>query len=285
MKISNNNPGAIRPSSPGDPPGKGAAATGAGFSVAPERASAGALSGVASRYTAADLQDAGKADAAVRDSLRALVSEQPVAGGLGARASGKTIGFHAGRPVDPGKDHLVFTEIPFLDEVELQLFVSQAAGEPPKLYSFPEPARIVLGRGPDSPVPMDGPAVSREHLAFEVRDGRVFVSDLSSNGSFLNGQRLKRDDPQRIIEEDEVRAAGYSFAFRLISDEPPPPPKADPKKSASEPAAKAQPAPGGAAEPPVPEKKRRRFRLSALEWIVLLLAGASIALIVLYVLS
>ena len=80
MKISNNNPGGIRPASPNDATAK-AKPAGAEFSVS-DKSSTSALNGISSRYKASDLQDAGKTDAAIRDSLRAILSEQPIASGM-----------------------------------------------------------------------------------------------------------------------------------------------------------------------------------------------------------
>jgi pSer/pThr/pTyr-binding forkhead associated (FHA) protein len=141
-----------------------------------------------------------------------------------------------------------------------------------------------LGRGPESPVPLDGPSISREHLAFEVRDGRVLIADLSSNGSFLNGQRLSRGVAQQIVEEDEVAVGGYKISFRVVSEpkpvEPPPTPKEQPAKQPTQ--------DRGRSEPQVPPSDRPASRLpqvSMLEWSVLLLLAAVLALVALYLSS
>jgi pSer/pThr/pTyr-binding forkhead associated (FHA) protein len=180
--------------------------------------------------------------------------------------------------------------------------VSQGSGEPPKLYEFKEPERIVLGRGPESPVPLDGPSISRDHLAFEVREGRVFITDLSSNGSYLNGQRLSRGDAQRILEEDEVGVPGYSITFRLLAEQaqqpgsgkeetveqkPPPaaPPPPQPLPSPATPASPPTP-PSQVVEAGVPAAPQPRLpRLSAIEWTVLILVVAAAGLVALYVLN
>jgi predicted component of type VI protein secretion system len=187
--------------------------------------------------------------------------------------------------------------------VELQLFVTQGSGAPPKLYEFKEPERIVLGRGPESPVPLDGPSISREHLAFEVRDGRVFVIDLSSNGSFLNRQRLPRGEAQRVVEEDEIGVPGYAIAFRLVTPPPEPAPQpTEPPVPPAPPAGKEKPvAPMGKekppeAPPPAPQRPAEKTkivpptpaaapRLSKLEWFALLLIAAALGVIAVYWLS
>jgi pSer/pThr/pTyr-binding forkhead associated (FHA) protein len=53
--------------------------------------------------------------------------------------------------------------------------------------------RCIVGRSPTAPISVDIGRISREHLAYEVRDGQLFVEDLgSSNGSWLNAQRVTR---------------------------------------------------------------------------------------------
>lgn len=71
--------------------------------------------------------------------------------------------------------------------------------------------RIVFGRTPDSPVVLDGPGVSREHLALESEDGELFVVDLSSNGSWVNGTRLPRGRRHRVQAGDLVELPGYEL--------------------------------------------------------------------------
>lgn len=50
-----------------------------------------------------------------------------------------------------------------------------------------------IGRGADADVIVDDPDASRHHARLEAENGVVYVSDLgSSNGTYLNGRRLRQ---------------------------------------------------------------------------------------------
>ena len=80
--------------------------------------------------------------------------------------------------------------------------------------------RLVLGRGPESPVALDGPLISREHVVFEFREGMLTLEDLSVNGSCLNGQALKRGQRYEVTEADRVQLPGYEFRCAIRGIEP-----------------------------------------------------------------
>jgi pSer/pThr/pTyr-binding forkhead associated (FHA) protein len=78
--------------------------------------------------------------------------------------------------------------------------------------------RLFLGRSPDSVIPLDGPGISREHLAVDVEGSTVYVTDLSSNGTWLNGNRLPRNRKSRATETDALEIPGYEIRIQLVSD-------------------------------------------------------------------
>jgi hypothetical protein len=96
MKISNTPPGPNRPG-PTDGPER-TSSKGAEFRVPPETSSAGAFSGIRSRYASADLRDATKAEAAIRESLEAILREQPVASRLPEEHRQKLLDFMQADP-------------------------------------------------------------------------------------------------------------------------------------------------------------------------------------------
>jgi pSer/pThr/pTyr-binding forkhead associated (FHA) protein len=62
-----------------------------------------------------------------------------------------------------------------------------------------------IGRSSEADVVLADPEVSRRHARFETRNGVVFVDDLeSSNGTFLNGRRVRESIEVRPGDEVDV---------------------------------------------------------------------------------
>jgi predicted component of type VI protein secretion system len=76
-------------------------------------------------------------------------------------------------------------------------------------------AGLTLGRGAESPLPLDGTGISREHLRLHSEGGKLFVTDLSSNGTWLNTRRLARGEPQPLTPSDIVKIPGFEIAIHL----------------------------------------------------------------------
>ena len=83
--------------------------------------------------------------------------------------------------------------------------------------SFPlERAAVMLGRQHDSDICLGGRAVSRHHARITRDNGDFRVEDLdSSNGTYLNGQRLAPHAPTALTERDSLQIGPYVFALRL----------------------------------------------------------------------
>src|SRR5262249_30236410 len=75
--------------------------------------------------------------------------------------------------------------------------------------------QFVLGRGPASAALLDGPGISREHVAISVDRSEIFVTDLSVNGTWINGKRLAQHQKHRVEQEDVVEIPGYEFVFQV----------------------------------------------------------------------
>jgi len=74
---------------------------------------------------------------------------------------------------------------------------------------------VTLGRGPESPLLLDAPGMSREHLRLHLEGDRLFVTDLSSNGTWLNSARLKRDEPELLSAADSIKIPGFEIRIEL----------------------------------------------------------------------
>jgi len=101
--------------------------------------------------------------------------------------------------------------------LEVRLVVRSSSDPVAREYTFPIRGRVVLGRTPDSPVPLEGAAISREHLALELTGDSVFAIDLSNNGTWVNGSRLQRDERIRIENGDAVDLPDHQMTFHIVS--------------------------------------------------------------------
>jgi pSer/pThr/pTyr-binding forkhead associated (FHA) protein len=74
---------------------------------------------------------------------------------------------------------------------------------------------FLIGRGADCDLRLQDTAISRHHCLLRVRSAEVTVNDLgSSNGTFVNGHRLRSTVP--LHDGDELGVG--PFHFRLESD-------------------------------------------------------------------
>ena len=75
--------------------------------------------------------------------------------------------------------------------------------------------QISIGRHLSSPVPLEGFGLSRDHFSLEARDGALFVEDLSSNGTWLNGQRLSSHQAVPAQHGDVIEVPGYRIEISI----------------------------------------------------------------------
>jgi pSer/pThr/pTyr-binding forkhead associated (FHA) protein len=82
---------------------------------------------------------------------------------------------------------------------------------------------LVIGRGAEQGVLLEGLDLSREHLVLTADGTHIYVEDLSVNGTWLNGKRLRKSVKTRVRADDSIGLPGYSLTFRLVdqSDETP----------------------------------------------------------------
>ena len=120
----------------------------------------------------------------------------------------------AARPLDTKESQAIKSagSGTFTDDMVLRIEIE--GGLTPMLV-YPK-VEIIFGRrdpssGNQPDVDMTGYAgyrmgVSRRHAALRLHDNRLDVSDLgSSNGTFLNGQRLDAHQPYQVRDGDEIR--------------------------------------------------------------------------------
>ena len=92
--------------------------------------------------------------------------------------------------------------------MEILVTVKSKADQSVRTVRQPVNGRFVLGRGPDSSVPLEAPGISREHLEVQAEDSSLFLTDLSSNGTWLNGARMPPRRRCRVSETDFIKLLG-----------------------------------------------------------------------------
>lgn len=75
--------------------------------------------------------------------------------------------------------------------------------------------RTTIGRTADNDIVLNGRGISRHHATIEREDGHfVLVDNDSANGSYLNGQRIRR---HQLAFWDEVQVFDYVLKFMAVS--------------------------------------------------------------------
>jgi predicted component of type VI protein secretion system len=74
---------------------------------------------------------------------------------------------------------------------------------------------LFVGRGAEKGVLLEGVDLSREHLVLTTDGTNLYVTDLSVNGTWLNGTRLQKSIKSRVRVEDSIEVPGYVLNFRL----------------------------------------------------------------------
>jgi pSer/pThr/pTyr-binding forkhead associated (FHA) protein len=73
---------------------------------------------------------------------------------------------------------------------------------------------LFIGRGPECAVLLDGHGISRQHLGMDGEDAALFITDLSSNGTWLNGKRLAQNRRSKVQDSDLIELPGYEIRIR-----------------------------------------------------------------------
>jgi predicted component of type VI protein secretion system len=164
--------------------------------------------------------------------------------------------------------------------VDIIFKVRSKTDESVRNVRHPVNGRMVLGRGPDSAVPLEAPGISREHLEVHAEDSALFLTDLSSNGTWINGARMPQARKCKVREGDFIEVPGYEIQFQLgVANSP----RAAPAAPTASGLSRSKPRVAGATA--AARSGRSLAALSTLERFLLLVAFACVVLLVLYLIS
>ena len=75
----------------------------------------------------------------------------------------------------------------------------------------------VFGKSRTVDVHVDSPYISRQHFQIRCQDDVFYITDLdSTNGTFLNGERLTSQQERRLRDQDLIGMAGDQVLFRFL---------------------------------------------------------------------
>ncbi len=73
---------------------------------------------------------------------------------------------------------------------------------------------LSIGRTQENDIAFGDSFLSKKHARFSVREDQVFLEDLgSSNGTFVNGNRLKVGVEALLADGDKIRMGNVEFLF------------------------------------------------------------------------
>jgi len=101
--------------------------------------------------------------------------------------------------------------------MEFKLVVTNNTSKEVSVVPLNVEKKVIIGRHLESPVQLQGEGLSRHHFSLTLIDGALAVADLSSNGTWLNGEQLKAQTTSRVKSGDIIEIPGYNF--QVMSEE------------------------------------------------------------------
>lgn len=103
--------------------------------------------------------------------------------------------------------------------MELEISIETLATGSHQVVRVPVTGNVTLGRGPDSPVLLEGPQISREHLTVAATGERLALWNMSPNGTLVNGGAVATGVWVSLAAGDRVQVPGYNLLFVLLGGE------------------------------------------------------------------
>jgi predicted component of type VI protein secretion system len=157
--------------------------------------------------------------------------------------------------------------------VELQLSLRSRSTGAVKQVRLSLDKPVVIGRGAENAVRLEGEGISREHVGISVRGSEVVAKDLSSNGSLINGMKMSKGGAQSLKDGDIIGVPGWDVIVDAI------------QATAGKPVALSASPPPAAANGFMGKIHTVLHSFTAMERFMTVLSLASIALLILYLKS
>ncbi len=89
-----------------------------------------------------------------------------------------------------------------------------------KTYSLADPT-ISIGRSSGNTIPLETDSLSRYHASLINNSGEVQITDLgSANGTFVDGVRLKKDEPRTLYGGEEILIGELRMVYHFLDETP-----------------------------------------------------------------
>lgn len=81
--------------------------------------------------------------------------------------------------------------------------------------------KFLIGRDPECQLRPASQAVSKQHCAFHVREGKVLLVDFgSTNGTSVNDEQLPANSEREVKHGDRIKAGPLDFTLALVQTKP-----------------------------------------------------------------
>jgi len=98
------------------------------------------------------------------------------------------------------------------EELSLARLIPEAGGDVIQIH----PGENTIGRRPTNKIAIADPYVSGSHAVITAEDGTFTLTDIgSTNGTFVNGEKLEPNQPRQLNDGDMVTFAQVSFRFTV----------------------------------------------------------------------
>ncbi len=89
-----------------------------------------------------------------------------------------------------------------------------------KTYLLADPT-VSIGRSPGNTIPLETDSLSRYHATLVNQSGEVQITDLgSANGTFIDGVRLKKDEPRTLYGGEEILIGELRLIYHFLDETP-----------------------------------------------------------------